>query len=206
MTCKLCLSACIYHDEPSAPRYLTCRINSCLDAIVLEEQLEETEQCRGWVCPKGEECTAHSKGPCNRESCRISRSCHKPLMTPVNTAPSPPHAWRDDIKLSFYTKQEENSPALGMKNVPLRSNEDKKNSMNLEGRNINPSNDGEMRKLLNSRPSAHWGNVTSGQAIKPTVTSLTTWLNYLKSMTGVDAVESWVRKADREENYQVLGK
>ncbi|XP_015592923.1 uncharacterized protein LOC107266692 [Cephus cinctus] len=56
----------------------------CSSTDDTEKEGSGNEYCRGWVCPRGQKCSAHIKEPCKLESCKIIRSCHGPLLLPEN--------------------------------------------------------------------------------------------------------------------------
>lgn len=46
------------------------------DCIVKNEnELIANEKCRGWICPKNQQCVTQVVGPCQNDNCKIIRSC-----------------------------------------------------------------------------------------------------------------------------------
>ena len=188
----------------------------------LEEELEANEQCRGWICPKGHECAAHTPEPCKHDTCRISRTCHTPLITPATSTLTPKHSWRDDIKLSFYSKLDKNSSSAYEEDIfipqpptsslaPIVQNDNKEvtNAMSGERSNTTVTYKSSIYEPPSSIPVSTILTPTSSSStissheVQPTITSLSTWLNHLKQKTGVDAVEEWVQKSENNENFAV---
>ncbi|XP_044013876.1 uncharacterized protein LOC122856248 [Aphidius gifuensis] len=52
------------------------------DCIIKNEnELIANEKCRGWICPKNQQCVTQVVGPCQNDNCKIIRSCVSDVAT-----------------------------------------------------------------------------------------------------------------------------
>lgn len=138
------------------------------------------------------------------------------MIVPANSTGGRKHSWKDDIKLTFYSKFEKNNSPRTRLSIDKKTSRESGASGNrkiLTNTAIEKMHDRPIYKApvyvtatprqTSAGPSFASPNNTSARQVQPTVTSLSTWLDHLKLKTGVDAVQLWIRKAEKQESYGV---
>ncbi|XP_034948932.1 uncharacterized protein [Chelonus insularis] len=146
-----------------------------------ETELIKNEKCRGWICPKGQTCLTQSKRPCKNAECRINRFCQGDIIK---------NATIDNKRL-----QVEDSNKL-LHQFKINSVHGIK--FNASNMNLNPIVTTNINSPIENAKS---DNRVDLKNISSSLSSLDSWLEYLKNQTGINAVNIWIKKSEDKKNH-----
>ncbi|KAL7292803.1 hypothetical protein TKK_0013630 [Trichogramma kaykai] len=173
----------------------------CLNEVENYETMKDERSCRGWICPRGQECfIRHLNADCH-EDCISTKECRdlppkipRGFFEPTDIILSDPvfAEFEEEDFLEEHGKSEDHFPDEST--ISSTKSQDFFVSLSNNPRDYDDSNEQPISKAKRLSP-------TSTPSQLDTSLADSQWQSYLKKKAGSEAVQYWVSQSRNKEKY-----